>query len=420
MLPPARFRPSSGSLPSPSDAVPAGRSRRRGAVRGRSARPLALLTAAAAVATALAAAPGTAAADRAGDPGRDAGLRGKLEQLVRTPGGPPGVIAVLQRDGERQVLTAGTAELGTGRPPRPGDHTRLASASKMYTGAVSLQLVEEGRLRLDDTLGRLLPRLPKAWSAVTLRQLLNHTSGLPDYTSDAEFVRLVVEDPRRRFDPRRLLDFVADEPLGFRPGTRYRYSNSDNIAVALIAEAVTGRPYEKLLAELVYRPLDLRETSLPGGYRLPEPYLHGYDVDPPAAPEDASEALSASGVWASGGIVATPRDFNRFVRGYAGGRLVSGTVREAQYTFRAGGASEPAGPGTNAAGLALFRYTTRCGTVYGHTGNFPGYTQFAAATKDGRRSLTFTISTQTNKTLKPELLGKVRAVQEEYVCALLR
>ncbi|PRH78283.1 peptidase S12 [Streptomyces solincola] len=386
----------------------------RAGARRRPVRPaVALLTAAAALAaTAVAAAPAPAGP-------QDDALRGKLEALVRTAGGPPGVITVLQRDGERRVLTAGTAELGTDRRPSPGDAMRLASASKMYSGAVSLQLVEQGELRLDDTLGRVLPRLPKAWAKVTLRQLLNHTSGLPDYTTDAEFQRLVLADPRRRFDSRRLLDFVADQPLGFTPGSRYRYSNSDNIAVALMAEAVTGRPYEELLDRLVYRPLDLRETVLPSGYRLREPYLHGYEVDPPAAPEDLSEVLSASGVWASGGLVATPRDFHRFVRGYAGGALVSGKARAAQYTFREG-ASEPAGPGVNATGLALFRYTTRCGTVYGHTGNFPGYTQFAAATKDGKRSLTFSISTQTNKTLKPALLAKVRAVQEDAVCAVLR
>lgn len=115
----------------------------------------------------------------------------------------------------------------------------------------------------------------------------------------------------------RLVDFVAAEPLVFRPGARYAYSNSDNIAVALMAEAVTGRRYEDLLARLVYRPLDLRSTSLPQGYRMPEPYMHGYDVTPPDSPEDLSEVLSASGVWASGGIVSTPKDMTAFIRGYA-------------------------------------------------------------------------------------------------------
>ncbi|MFF5453963.1 serine hydrolase domain-containing protein [Streptomyces sp. NPDC012950] len=348
-------------------------------------------------------------------------LRKQLDDLVRTPGGPPGAIALMQVGDRTTVHRAGVADTRTGRPPRADEYMRLASVSKAYSGAVALRLVDRHRLGLDDTIGRRLPALPKAWHKVTLRQLLSHTSGLPDFSTAPSFLEILIADPRHRFDSRRLLDFVADRKLLFPPGSRYAYSNSDNIAVALMAEAVTGRPYERLLEQLVYRPLDLRQTVLPQGYRMPRPYLHGYDVTPPAPPEDISEALSASGVWASGGIVATPTDLNAFVRAWAGGRdYLSEEVRNQQRRFIPGAASEPAGPGANAGGLAIFRYTTRCGTVYGHTGNFPGYTQLAVATADGKRSLTFSINTQTSKTLKPELLTKVRAVQEDFVCALLR
>ncbi|MEW1905054.1 serine hydrolase domain-containing protein [Streptomyces sp. NPDC086147] len=354
-------------------------------------------------------------------PSPDKVLQRQLDDLVRTAGGPPGVIVLMQTGDRTTVHRAGVADTRTGRPPRADEYMRLASVSKAYSGAVALRLVDRHRLGLDDTIGRRLPALPKAWHKVTLRQLLSHTSGLPDFSTAPAFLEILTADPRHRFDSRRLLDFVADRNLLFPPGSRYAYSNSDNIAVALMAEAVTGRPYEQLLEQLVYRPLDLRQTLLPQGYRMPRPYLHGYDVMPPAPPEDISEALSASGVWASGGIVATPEDLNAFVRAWAGGRgYLSEEVRNQQRRFIPGAASEPAGPGTNAGGLAIFRYETRCGTVYGHTGNFPGYTQLAAATADGRRSLTFSINTQTSKSLKPELLAKVRAVQENFVCALLR
>lgn len=163
-------------------------------------------------------------------------------------------MAVLKRGSRTEVYRAGVAKIGSDRPIEVTDHMRIASTAKAYSGAVSLQLVDRGKLRLKSTIGKVLPRLPRAWHRVTLRQLLNHTSGLPDFSDDPEFLALVTEDPRRRFDSRRLLDFVADEPLAFRPGARYAYSNSDNIAVALMAEAVTGRRYEKLLAQLVYRP----------------------------------------------------------------------------------------------------------------------------------------------------------------------
>lgn len=346
-------------------------------------------------------------------------LRRRLDTLVRAPGGPPGIVAVL-RDGRRtRVVRAGVADLGTGRVPGVHDHMRLASASKAFSGAVALSLVGLGDLSLDDTLRERLPGLPGAWGSVTLRRLLNHTSGLPDFSADEEFLATLRADPLHRFDSRRLLGYVADEPLRFRPGSRYAYSNSDNVAVALMAEAVTRTPYERLLEELVYRPLGLRNTSLPQGNRLPEPSLRGYAVDPPDAPEDVSEALGMSGVWASGGMVSTPADVTRFVRGYARGALYDHRVVREQRRWVTG-ASEPAGPGRNAAGLGVFRYTTRCGVVLGHTGNMPGYTQLMAATPDGRRSLAFSVTTQVNRTLKPALLRDLRAVQEDFVCALLR
>ncbi|MFE7551474.1 serine hydrolase domain-containing protein [Streptomyces gardneri] len=348
-------------------------------------------------------------------------LRQQLNDLVRTAGGPPGVIVTLRQGDRTKVYRAGVADTRTGRPPGATDHMRIASVAKAYSGAVALRLVDRHKLDLDDTIGERLPSLPVAWHQVTLRQLLNHTSGLPDFSRAPSFLAILQADPRHHFDSRRLLDFVADKDLLFPPGSRYEYSNSDNIAIALMAEAATGRPYERLLDRLLYQPLDLRQTSLPQGYRLPEPYLHGYDVTPPAPPEDISELIGASGVWASGGIVSTPKDLNTFIRAWAGGRdFLSKKTRQQQRTFIPGAASEPAGPGVNAGGLAIFRYTTRCGTVYGHTGNFPGYTQFAAGTADGKRSLTFSITTQTSKTVKPELLAKVRAVQEDFVCALLR
>ncbi|MFD3696902.1 serine hydrolase domain-containing protein [Streptomyces sp. NPDC058646] len=382
--------------------------------------PLRLAAATAVCGALLAAAVQPAQAGDGDGPPPRAVLRQELRELVATPGGPPGVIAVL-RDGDRtEIYRAGVADVESGRPPEATDHMRIASVAKAFSGAVALRLVDRGRLHLDDTIGEVLPRQPAAWHRVTLRQLLNHTSGLPDYSASPGFVDIVSEDPRHRFDPRRLLEFVADEDLEFRPGRRYQYSNSDNIAVALMAEAATGRRYEALLRELVHEPLGLEATSLPQGYRLPTPYLHGYQIDPLEGPVDVSEAISASGAWAAGGIVSTPKDLTAFIRGYAGGALLSDRTRDQQFRFIPGARSQPPGPGRTDAGLALYRYTTRCGAVYGHTSNTPGYTQLAAATEDGRRSLTFSITTQTSLDNDPGLLARVREVQEDFVCALLR
>lgn len=332
------------------------------------------------------------------DAGRREARRGQaldhaLTRLVHMRGGPPGAVAVVQR-GRRFVLhRAGVRNLRNQRRWRRRDHMRIASVAKAFSGAVALALVDRGRLRLGDTIGDLLPRLPSNWAPVTLRQALNHTSGLPEYITSDAFRRSFQQHPRKYLSPSDVIDFVRNRDLEFTPGSRYRYSNTDNFVVAMMARAVTRRSYRGLLRSIVFGPLDLDRTSLPAGFRLPRPLAHGYALDPPNAPTDASTAFSASGAWASGGIQSTPAELNRFTRAYLGRRLFDRATQRRQLRFVTGH-SEPPGPGGNSSGLGIFRYRTRCGTVYGHTGNFPGYTQFTAATRGGARSVTVSVNAQ--------------------------
>jgi D-alanyl-D-alanine carboxypeptidase len=352
-------------------------------------------------------------------PQADRALDNALERLVEGEGGPPGAISMIHRDGRTAAHTAGVGVVRPARTWRPDDHMRVASVAKAFSGAVTLSLVESGDLELGDTIGELLRGQPSAWSRITLRQLLAHTSGLPDFSATDAFLEAFSQDLFRRFTPRELLAYVHSEPLLFAPGSSYHYSNTDNIAAALMAEAATGRSYDRLLRERVYRPLELRDTSLPLGARLPRPFAHGYALEPPGPLEDVSEAFGASGSWASGGIVSTPADLTRFVRGYVGGRLFGGRVQRAQRRTRPGN-SDPRGPGVNRAGLALFRYRTRCGVVFGHTGNTAGYTQFIAASGDGRRSATVAINQQiTAKSPRPGAFARLRRAFTAAACAAL-
>jgi D-alanyl-D-alanine carboxypeptidase len=373
----------------------------------------AVLLAAIVVPTAAAATP----AQRA-----DAALDRALSRLVSMPGGPPGVIALVQRDGQLKAHAAGYGDVEAKRRPRATDHMRVASVAKAFSGGVALSLVSKGMLSLDDTIGQRLPDLPAAWHAVTLRQLLNHTSGIPDFTASPALQQAFVASLTVAPPPGQLLEFVRDEPLNFTPGSEYRYSNSDNIAVGLMVEAATGRSYEDELQEQVAGPLGLTQTTLPRGPALPRPYIHGYDLGEDGKLEDVSEISAAGWAWASGGIVLTPRDLNRFIRGYVGGKLFAPDVQAQQRQFIPGGGSEPRGPGTNSAGLALFQYKTRCGTVYGHTGNTFGFTQFAAASSDGRRSVTVSINLQRTQESEGRAGAVFRALRRAEllaVCAAL-
>src|SRR5262249_5762668 len=193
--------------------------------------------------------------------------------------------------------------------------------------------VQERKLSLNDTIGNRLPNLPQAWKGVTLTQLLQHRSGLPDFTTAPTFESALAASPLAAPPPVGLLSFVQDTPLEFTPGSKYRYSNTDNVVVALMIEAVTGRPYTEVLQEKVYRPLGLTDTSLPSDNLMPAPSLHGYVLQPPNPPQDVSEGFNLGWVWAAGGMVSTPADLNRFVREYARGETANKGTVDRQFRF---------------------------------------------------------------------------------------
>lgn len=351
-------------------------------------------------------------------------LRQAIAELVAMPGGPPGVAVVVQVGSSRSLYTGGVAALG-GRAPRIDDHMRVASVAKAFSGATALVLVDRGVLHLRDTIGRWLPYLPARWHRVTLRELLEHTSGISDFSQSPTFITAVRRSPTKPPRPRKLLSYASPK-LNFPPGSKYQYSNSDNIAVGLMIQAATRRSYARVLSRAVLRPLGLSHTGLPVGKHLDRPFIHGYALDRKTQTprEDVSQVLAAGWAWAAGGVVSTPADLNRFIRGYVSGRLISAKLRARwQRLFMPASGSEPPGPGFNSAGMALFRYQTRCGTVYGHSGNTLGYTQYAFSTRDGSRSATVSINvqvTQHSKNQQARVFLGLRRVAQAAICQALR
>lgn len=360
------------------------------------------------------------AAKRDGGP---AAFGAALDRIVESEGGPPGVSVLIQRGNRREYHRRGFANVTKQLRPTARMPMRIASVSKAFSGAIALRLVRQGKLSLDDTIGERLPGLLPRARNVTLRQALNHTAGLPDYIRDKRFLRRLLADPSQYMPPRRLLSFVRNTPLRFRPGTKYEYSDTDNVVVGLMAEAATGKSYNRLLRELIFRPLKLRQTSLPHTLAISEPFLHGYDVPEssrvdPTTVEDVSRVINPALAWASGGMVSTVIELNRFFRAFIGGRL---GVRPAAHRGFVRGSSSPPGPGRNTAGLSIFRYRTPCGTVFGHTGSFPGYRMFAAASRDGRRSVVFAVNAQIVPGEGSQQVSKrIRRAQTLAVCRALR
>lgn len=361
---------------------------------------------------------GSASSSRARAP-----VQKTVDELAAMPGGPPGVAVVVQIGRSRVFYSSGAARVG-GREPRINDHMRIASVAKAFSGATALVLVDKGVLRLTDTIGKWMPQLPAAWHPVTLRQLLSHTSGVPDLLRSEAFVDRYTRAPEDPPSPNSLLGLATDE-LDFPAGAAYAYSNSDNIAVGLMIEAATNQRYETVLDQRVLRPLGLTRTSLPRSAAIPRPYLHGYALDEQhPRPQDVSDGLAGGWAWASGGIVSTPAELNTFIRAHVSGRLLSRSLKRTwQRRFIPAGGSEPPGPGLNSASMALFRYETTCGTVYGHSGNTTGYTQYAVATADGSRSAVVSINlqrTQTSTGQAAKVFVGLRRVVQAAICAVAR
>jgi D-alanyl-D-alanine carboxypeptidase len=313
-------------------------------------------------------------------------VQAALEQAVAA--GIPGIALEIQGREGSEFLTAGTASLENERLLTPEDSFRIASITKAFTAAVVMELVEEGALSLDDTVDQWVPGLLAEGDSITVRHLLGHTSGLADYTKDDEFIEAFVAG--EELPPERIVSFVSSEPLAFEPGSTYEYSDTDNNVLGMIVEAVAGRSYEQELSSRVLDPMELRSTVLPNSPEMPDPHADGYEYDPESEgaeePENVTTALDPSAAGASGALISTPSDLSRFFGGLLGGELIGeGTLEQMKETLA--GEGSPSGPGTKRAGLGIFSYELPCGEVWGHTGQFPGYQAFGAATPDGSGAL---------------------------------
>jgi D-alanyl-D-alanine carboxypeptidase len=343
-------------------------------------------------------------------------LQKQLNAIVESGAGPPGIVMLVDRGPHTEFFSAGTAQVGKRRPPAPTDAFRIASVSKGFNAYLAAKLIDNGVLSLDTTLRERIPGILPAAEEVNLRELLQHTSGLADYIRAPTFVEQLLADPSRYFSPLQLTEFVRSDALDFAPGSRYHYSDTDNIAAGLIEERASGLSYWQLLRGRIFGALKMRNSSLPRTVEMPRPYMHGYDVEPGEKPEDVSELINPAGAWASGGIVSTPIDMARFARRYVPTVLATSTVEGPFYL----GSSSPPGPGKNFAGLGIFRYRTGCGTVYGHTGSFPGYRIFVAATSDGKRSVVFVANSQIVPDQGSQRIAKaITQVQAQAVCRAL-
>jgi D-alanyl-D-alanine carboxypeptidase len=270
-------------------------------------------------------------------------------------GGAKRVIVFASAGDKSYVATAGTQR------PKANQRFRVGSVTKTFTATILLQLVDEGKLSLTSTLEDHLPGIVPRGAEITIGQLLQHRSGLANYTDYPSWYEAASRSPSTR--PIDSLRFAASKPLLFDPGTRWSYSNTNYIALGLVVEQVTGRSYAQELEQRILQPLGLDHTELAETRRLPD---LGDEGENPNLP------------WAAGSIVSNGRDIARFYSALLKARIVSATSLAVMKR------AVEVGPDTRY-GLGVFSIGARCGRAWGHYGGILDYATTAFASESGER-----------------------------------
>ncbi|MDV7219773.1 serine hydrolase domain-containing protein [Streptomyces prunicolor] len=312
--------------------------------------------------------------------------------------GVPGVAATVRDGGTTWSTTAGVGNLHTGKPRSADDRYRIGSITKTFVSTVLLQLEAEGRLSLDDTVATWLPGVVEGnghdGTKVTVRQLMNHTSGIYNYTQDDDFGRTYfLKDGffQHRYDTKTPADLVAiamSHKPDFAPGTSWHYSNTNYVLAGMVIQKVTGHSYAREIHDRIINPLHLKATSLPGTKAtLPSPSSHAYSklAEETTGPTYDVTKLNPSLASSAGEMISDSTDLDRFYSALLGGKLLPPKqLKEMKTTVPAGDSP------TTRYGLGISDIKLPCGIhVWGHDGGIHGSSSAVVATPDGRHALAF-------------------------------
>ncbi|MER7000266.1 serine hydrolase domain-containing protein [Streptomyces sp. NPDC000410] len=281
--------------------------------------------------------------------------------------GVPGVNVGLWIPGRgTYVKSFGVSDKSAGTPMKSDMYMRIGSVTKTFTVTGLLQLVDQGRIRIDDPVSRYVQGVPGG-DRITLRQLAGMRSGLFNYTEDDELQKLLAADPQRVFTPRQLLDRAFAHPPDFPPGTDWQYSNTNLVLLGLVIEKVTGEPVGRYLEQHVYAPLGLDQTSFPTSGAIGDPHAQGYTDFTPSGATTTSTNWDPSWAWAAGAMISDLEDLHTWVPALVTGRLLTPETQKQRLKFGPTGL-----PGTGY-GLGIMEVN---GWI-GHNGELPGYETLA-------------------------------------------
>jgi D-alanyl-D-alanine carboxypeptidase len=250
----------------------------------------------------------------------------KLEKVVNdsidTYNIPGAVVGVWIPGKQPWLMASGVADIATSRPVKTTDRFRIASITKTFTATVILQLVDEGKLDLEASPNKYLGDEPQT-AGVTIKQLLNHTSGLFDYLEDENFLETAVKEPLRKWQPQELLDFAFAHQPYLAPGQGWHYSNTNYIILGRLIEKVTGRKLQQELDSRIFKPLQLKNTSLETTPYIEGEHSEGYfDINGDKWLDDITESDPSKG-WAASAVASRLDDMKIWAKALAEGHMVS-------------------------------------------------------------------------------------------------
>lgn len=406
---PATSRSNVRPSPSPSTFLPLSRSRRLAV----GAALLAVVAGGTLPATAAHAASAPGSATPASTPASAPTAAPDLEALTQalrntTAAGAPGAMARFTGPDGVESRVEGVRDRDTGAAMDPRARFRIGSVTKTFSTVVLLQLVDEGRIKLDEPVNAYLPGLLPD-DRITVRHLLTHRSGLADYTN-AMFEHTVpgFEAVRNKvFTYKELVGLSLAEPRTTEPGVAYKYSNTNFVVVGMLIEKATGKPVAKEYERRIIKPLKLKSTSyVHPGTAIKGLHAHGYlHPDEAGAPLVDSTEQTVSWAQSAGAMISSAADLSTFMSSLLGGKLLRPGTLDAMLTVTPTDTTN-----TRFYGLGLRRYDLSCGTkVYGHTGTVQGFYTYAFTTRDGKRSLSAMANTSNRGQANTALGGTLEA-----------
>ncbi|MBP1160678.1 serine hydrolase [Rhodococcus sp. PvR099] len=296
------------------------------------------------------------------DQATTAKLDSAIAEAVRKTGVPGAIVGVWGPNGS-YVRATGTADTATGAPMKTDFYSRIGSVTKTFTATALLQLVDEGKVGLDDPISKYVDGVTEG-DRITLRHLAGMRSGLADYTYDEQFGTDFLADPKGDFSPWQLVGYVKGDPLHFEPGDRLEYSNTNFILLGMVVEKVSGDSMTNIIKGKILEPLGMKDTNFPTSNAFPEPHAQGYTTQTKDETLGVATDWNPSWGWAAGSMISTLDDLRTWAHALYKGDLLDADTQKQRLQML------PA-EGIDGVGYGLGVFDVQ-GWI-GHNGSLPGY-----------------------------------------------